>query len=470
MGIWVSDGTISLVSNSKTVTGTGTAFKSGANPARVGQQLIVYVGANTSTYEIERVDSDSAMQIAMPWRGATINNTQYAINTASEGSPSDLSRRAAQVMGYYQGQLDVIQALLVGTGNVSATLPDGSVVILPSWSSLASAEDIEEVENKISAINESITSISNKKQDASRILESISDLNTTKDTVLFFSDKDTASTTALTDLSRRIMASQAAADIRALLQLGTASVKNTGSSDGDVMAVGALGYGGISIRPASGNQNNAKQSGVYYNGSSEINGPYQNAAANIIANTWGVDPRWRSELALSVSVNRMHFRSILSDQTGATSWVEVRHTGNTTVDANGFIKNASPIMRLHGSDDDSLLYLYHDEQWERAGVSIVNGEAVGAMAARDGVGHYIVTGSFGFARDGWYIETPNDANGNKLLFVRYQQHDDGVIEIWTSSPDYSSGRCAEGAPIDIPAGRWIDLRLCMDDRDVSLAS
>lgn len=139
MGIWVNDGTISLVSNSKLVTGTGTAFKSGANPARVGQQLIVYVGASTATYEIERVDSDSSMQIAMPWRGATINNTPYAINTASEGSPSDLSRRAAQVMGYYQGQLDGIQVLLTGTGDVIITTPDGQKITLPSWHKMASS-------------------------------------------------------------------------------------------------------------------------------------------------------------------------------------------------------------------------------------------------------------------------------------------------------------------------------------------
>ena len=136
MGIWISDGTISLVSNSKTVTGTGTAFKSGANPARVGQQLILYVGANTATYEIERVDSDSSMQIAIPWRGATVNNTPYAINTASEGSPSDLSRRAAQVMGYYQVQLDGIQKLLAGTGDVEITAPDGTPIVVPSISGL----------------------------------------------------------------------------------------------------------------------------------------------------------------------------------------------------------------------------------------------------------------------------------------------------------------------------------------------
>lgn len=141
-------------------------------------------------------------------------------------------------------------------------------------------------------------------------------------------------------------------------------------------------------------------------------------------------------------------------------------TKNSVKDANGFWKGASPVMRLHGDADDSLAYLYRDEGWLKSGCSVVNGEAVGANAVRLGVGHYRVTGCYGFAREGWYIETPNDANGNKLLFVRYLQHEDGTIEIWTSTPDYSSGRCTEGKPIDIPYGRWIDLRLCMDDRDI----
>ena len=146
--------------------------------------------------------------------------------------------------------------------------------------------------------------------------------------------------------------------------------------------------------------------------------------------------------------------------------VYMRTSNNTVVDANGFIKSASPIMRLHGGDGDDIAYLYRDESWFKAGCSIVNMEAVGAIATKLSTGHYVISGCHGFSREGWYIETPNDSNGNKLMFVRYQQHDDGVIEIWTSSPDYSSGRCLEGEPVDIPAGRWIDLRLCMDDRDI----
>ncbi|WP_429123324.1 hypothetical protein [Aeromonas veronii] len=445
MGFWLSDGTVSLVSNSKTVTGTGTAFKSGANPARVGQSLIVYVGGNTAIYEIERVDSDSSMQIAIPWRGATINNAPYAINTASEGSPSDLSRRAAQVMGYYQGQLDVIQALLVGTGDVSATLPDGTVVVLPSF-----------------------TSISKNKQDASKILSSISGLNTTKDTILFFSDKDSASTTALTELSRRIMASQAAADIRTLLQLGTASVKNTGSSYGDVMSVGDFGLGSESVKTGSVIDQVNNPTGFYHTADilSSL-GPYMS-----VVHVGYRGSGYAAQIGMQQGGSRVKVvaRSVGSQAGVWLPTVELRHTGNTTVDSNGFIKNASPIMRLHGSDDDTIAYLYRDEDWVRSGVGLVNSEAAGAVAERISTGHYRITGCYGFSREGWYIETPGDANGNKILFVKYLQNENGSIDIWTSLPDYSTGRCTEGEPLDIPHGRWIDLRLCMDDRDISLAS
>lgn len=257
-----------------------------------------------------------------------------------------------------------------------------------------------------------------------------------------------------------------AASARATLGLGSAATKNAGRSPGDILGVGDLGYGGTSIYTGTANHNTPKQSGSYICTVGDSNPPYFGATTNIWSQQWGVDTRWRTELSIAVSANRMHFRSILSDQSGATPWVEVRHSGNTTVDANGFIKNASPIMRLHGSQDDSIRYTYREEGWLAAGCSIVNEEAVGAYAERLGVGHYIIKGGAGFAREGWYIETPNDANGNKLLFVEYSIGDSGEIEIKTSSPNYSSGMCTAGIAMDIPSGRWIDLRLCMDDRDI----
>ena len=428
MGIWVSDGTISLVSNSKTVTGTGTAFKSGANPARVGQQLIVYVGANTATYEIERVDSDSAMQIAMPWRGATINNTPYAINTASEGSPSDLSRRAAQVMGYYQGQLDVIQQLLSGTGIVTATLPDGTELNIPAYSSLPTNDDLKPLATK---------SELSKKQDVLTITDFgkslIDDENNVKArTTLGLGNAATRSTTNI-DANAPLM-EQAFRDLRKVVSYDLPLAFPFGVSSGiqDAAKVGAAGDF-VSMLSCIGY--------------SDISG------AEAMAQ-WYASNR---QGGIGVRVTYM------SGQQAIFRNVAFRTTNNTTVDANGFIKNASPIVRV------GALEKINDGD-EICGNGVSNFEAKGVSVKRINVGRYVVEGSLGFADDGWYIETPSDANGNKILHVKYQQYDDGVIEIWTSSPDYSSGRCAEGAPVDIPAGRWIDLRLCMDDRDVSLAS
>src|SRR5690606_34593026 len=61
--------------------------------------------------------------------------------------------------------------------------------------------------------------------------------------------------------------------------------------------------------------------------------------------------------------------------------VEIKHTGNTTVDSNGFLKNASPILKLHSDR--------------------VETEAGGTFE-RLGTGHYRITGSNRLRlTDGW---------------------------------------------------------------------
>lgn len=133
--------------------------------------------------------------------------------------------------------------------------------------------------------------------------------------------------------------------------------------------------------------------------------------------------------------------------------VAFRTTNNTTVDSNGFIKSASPIVRVGACD-------IQDDGDSPCGAGISNHEAEGVYIEKGGTGIYRIIGSSGFANDGWYIETPNDANGNKILFVEYE-FNRGVIELKTFSPIYINGRCEKGDPFDIPSGRWIDIRLSM---------
>lgn len=129
-----------------------------------------------------------------------------------------------------------------------------------------------------------------------------------------------------------------------------------------------------------------------------------------------------------------------------TAWFKFLSTGNTTVDSNGFIKAASPIVQLY-SDKIEL----NDEAKEQS-----------ITFERVDVGHYLVKGSSGFATEGWYIEQPKDANGNLYHVVEIATHENGDLDIKTY--DYmldKKGRIVadHDTPLDIYEGRWIDIRL-----------
>lgn len=139
---------------------------------------------------------------------------------------------------------------------------------------------------------------------------------------------------------------------------------------------------------------------------------------------------------------------------------------NVTVDANGFLKAASPIARLSGAPekmtDDYL------NGFTLAGSVAVNSEAEGVSTERVSVGVYKVTGSLGFAEEGWNIEVPQDVNGNRLCFVETSTGKDGTIYVKVSKRrfDVDTAAIVAGDPMDIPDGRWIDLRLEMPVREV----
>ena len=140
-----------------------------------------------------------------------------------------------------------------------------------------------------------------------------------------------------------------------------------------------------------------------------------------------------------------YIRAAPYDQ-GFSEWYQLRSTKNSTVDSNGFIKAASPIVEL---------YADHIELNEEAKQQDITFEKLG-------IGDYIIKGSTGFAQEGWYVETPKDANGNLLVAVVYEQLENGDISVKTY--DYmlnKKGRIVADieTPLDIPENRWIDLRL-----------
>lgn len=188
------------------------------------------------------------------------------------------------------------------------------------------------------------------------------------------------------------------------------------------------------------------------------------------SNTWGFGLRIlraNSSLAQSVDIilsnnGRMGYRYYGN---GGKDY-EFFTTGNTTVDANGFLKKASPIARLT-SNPEKMSEEYLDG-FTLSGLAAVNGEAAGVTAERVSVGVYKVTGSLGFALEGWNIEVPQDVNGNRLCFVATEATEDGTITVKVSKRrfDIDTAAIVAGEPMDIPEGRWIDLRLEMPPVEV----
>ncbi|WP_392559198.1 phage tail fiber protein [Orbus mooreae] len=144
-------------------------------------------------------------------------------------------------------------------------------------------------------------------------------------------------------------------------------------------------------------------------------------------------------------------------------WSEVITTGNSTIDVNGFYKKASPIVRLVNPTSQTAIDTCIEDNLQKVGDGFANDQASSAQVKYLAVGHYEVHGSLGFAKSGWYIETPQDANGNKKLFVEYTTDQNNVITVRTYQNCFENGRFVAGEPMDIPDGRWIDLRLSMPE-------
>lgn len=177
-----------------------------------------------------------------------------------------------------------------------------------------------------------------------------------------------------------------------------------------------------------------------------INSPIYSYSAVFTKNLDTAGTNGRVQIAFDYLNSNMAFRS-KGIGSGWQPWAYTYTNLNTTVDSNGFVKKASPVVQLFAekisANDEAL---EHEPLFEKVDI-----------------GHYLLKNTEGFSDDGWYIEMPKDANGNVLVAVQYQQLEDNTIEVKTYSKkfDEETGDIVPNLekPRDIPIGRWIDIRL-----------
>ncbi|NUL19828.1 hypothetical protein HUN27_23575, partial [Agrobacterium tumefaciens] len=167
-----------------------------------------------------------------------------------------------------------------------------------------------------------------------------------------------------------------------------AASRYVGTAAGNVMEVGAFGLGGYMTQLSMPNDSTVLGSGFYYYdiGSSGAS-TWQQVETNVfvLRSSFLNLPRG-FEIGVRPYTNKFYLRS---NEDGGAAWrvpVLIRHSGNTTIDANGFIKAASPIVKLFAEKIE-----LNDEAAEQP----ITFEKID-------VGHYLVKGSSGFAKDGWW--------------------------------------------------------------------
>ncbi|EAM2888722.1 phage tail protein [Salmonella enterica] len=240
--------------------------------------------------------------------------------------------------------------------------------------------------------------------------------------------------------------------------LGSSAYKNTGIASGNVMEVGAFGIGESAELLSDADLGTAKSGSRFF-----MNG------GGGFWSQWGCGVKLayfdthNFQIYLSGS-NGSIIGMVKNQLSGEVIFATHYSNSNTTIDANGNLKPASPVVKLKGN-----------------GTAELNHEAEGVIVKRIDKGIYRISGVLGFNSDPIWGGTdgglviPNNRNGLPLLWVDYEIVEDGSIILKTyhrthnSAPVFASNHIEgvnDGEPIDIPDGRWIDLRVEMPQRSI----
>ena len=225
-----------------------------------------------------------------------------------------------------------------------------------------------------------------------------------------------------------------------------AASRKVGTSSGNLLEVGAFGLARVqAVTPVE--QSLFSQS---WAGFSSLSGNYPDSptGAFIVGNRISINhpfndgERLRSQMVFAVSGDVYAGVKSGSD---AHVWAKLYSDKNTTLDSNGALKPSSPVLRVFNDHIEGN----------------TDGDTMAATYTKNGVGDYTITGTTGLRTDGWYIVVPNDINGNPKVAVTLDDTD-GVITLKTYARvfDMATFKFVPdlNQPLDIPDGRWIDLR------------
>lgn len=434
-------GTIAV--NGNTLTGTGTNFKAAGSLIRVGCTLISMTNP-VQVFQITAVGSATSLTVTPAASPAIAAGAKYAILLSDSLSVDGLAQDIAETFTMYQRNISGFADVMGGAGDVTITI-NGVAVTVPGQKSLAK----KGANNDITSLAGLTTALS--------IGQGGTGATTAAD-----ARKNLGFTNGVVPVSMGGTGATTAAEARTALALGNAALKNTGLNPGDVQLV-QVGRRD-SANPVQKTWSciyEALQSGNLFPDSCVIQilpGP--------TSSEWG-------EIGISYGVSNAVYvakASYSSSQpTGSIVLMTMLHDKNTTIDSNGFIKKASPVVKI-----------FNDGRAE------ANDESEGVTVKRISVGVYLIEGCIGLNSDaawggiGGGFEIPLDRNKQPRVWLDYEVNPDGSVLVKTyhrthpDAPEFArnligvkndDGSFTEtienGEPVDVPADSFISVRVEM---------
>ncbi|EEJ6244884.1 phage tail protein [Salmonella enterica subsp. enterica] len=377
-----------------------------------GDFIVVTVGGIPYTLPVKAVNNNTSLTLVSVYTGPTQSGAAWSAvpRVALNMVTAALVAQSAEALRGLNYDKQNWQSIFSGTGNITVKLPDGSAWNGPAWNG--------------------ITTELNKKANAS--------------------------------------------------DLGSAASKNTGLNSGDIMTVGSFGigakdgayafevndFGAVQVAMSGSGLRTYRNNGFLDDGDQSI--------AQYSPTIWvGTGDTWSS---LSLPYSHAGKIAVASGSESAGRMV-VRllwDNNNTVVDGNGFIKQASPVVRI-----------FSDGGYE------TNDESEGVVVTRIQTGEYLIEGCTGLNADAAWggidggFEIPVDRNKQPRIWLDYKVNADGSILVRTfhrvhpSAPTFAQNRIgntdndgvftetvADGEPVDIPADSFVSVRVEMPEDSV----